>query len=107
MSTRAVIGTVVGCLAFVAFMGWLIPTYSVWEKGMKGEANLRQAEQEKLILIETARAEMESAKLRAEAIMTIGEVAKKYPEYRQQEFLGAFGEAIQSGQVEQIILRPH
>ena len=33
-------------------------------------------------------------------------MAQKYPEYRQQEFIGAFAEAIQSGQVEQIIYVP-
>jgi hypothetical protein len=57
-------------------------------------------------MIETARAEKESALLRAEAIVIMGEAAKKYPEYRQQEFMQAFGEALREGNVSQIIYVP-
>ena len=82
------------------------PMYRVWSAGKSGEAKLRQAESEKQIMIETAKAELESSKLRAQAIETVGAMSQKYPEYRQQEFIAAFGEAIQSGQVEQIIYVP-
>jgi regulator of protease activity HflC (stomatin/prohibitin superfamily) len=78
----------------------------VWRSGLSGQAALKRAEQEKQIMIETAKAEVESAKLRAEAIALVGEAAQQYPEYRQQEFIAAFGEAIQSGDVEQIIYVP-
>lgn len=64
-----------------------IPLYNVWNQGKVGEAALKRAESEKQIMIETAKAELESAKIR-------------------QEFIGAFGEAIKSGQIEQIIYVP-
>ena len=73
---------------------------------MQGKANLRQAEQEKMIMIETAKAEKEAAVQRAEAIRIMGEAAKEFPEYRQQEFIAAFGEAIQDGSINQIIYVP-
>lgn len=95
---------VVVLIALVAMFG--LPMYQVWKAGMTGTANLRQAEQEKLIMIETAKAELEAAKIRAEAIEAVGAAAQKYPEYRTQEFIAAFGEAIQSGEVEQIIYVP-
>jgi hypothetical protein len=38
--------------------------------------------------------------------MLIGEAAKKYPEYRTQEFIGAFAEAIKDGKIDQIIYVP-
>ena len=96
----------VGGVVLLILLGFGWPLYSVWKAGMTGQAKLRQAEQEKQILIEQARAEKEAAELRAEAIEIIGAAAQKYPEYRQQEFIGAFAEAIQSDAVEQIIYVP-
>lgn len=96
-----------GLLALlVAALMFGIPTYRVWHSGMDGKAMLRKAEHEKQIMIETAKAEVESAKLRAEAIKLVGEMAQQYPEYREQEFIAAFGEAVQSGAVDQIIYIP-
>lgn len=107
----------VGCL-------WALPHYRVWSAGMAGQAILRQAEHEKLILleegkakleaatytkkilVEQAQAELEAANIRAQAIEIVGEMAQKYPEYRQQEFIGAFAEALQEGNVNQIIYIP-
>ncbi|MDA4958584.1 hypothetical protein PGK18_18785, partial [Acinetobacter baumannii] len=43
---------------------------------------------------------------RAEAIQTIGKAAKDYPEYRNQEFIGAFGEALRDGKIQQIVYVP-
>ena len=97
---------IVASIVLVGFLMWFLPTYEVWRCGMTGKARLQQAEQEKQIMIETARAEAEAAILKAEAITTVGAAAKEFPEYRQQEFIAAFGEAIQSGQVEQIIYVP-
>ena len=82
------------------------PLYNVWQKGLEGEANLKKAEQEKLIQITQAKAELESSQYRAKAIETIGEMAKKFPEYRQQEFIGAFAEALKEGTIQQIIYVP-
>lgn len=83
-----------------------LPQYRVWQQGMSGQAALKKAEQTKMIMIETARAEKEAAKLRAEAIAIIGKAAKEYPEYRKQEFMGAFGDALRDGLVSQIIYVP-
>ncbi len=93
-------------IALIAFLLWGIPTYSVWRQKLAGEGELVRAEQTKKITIETARVEVEAAKLRAQAIGIMGEAAKQYPEYRLQEFMGAFAEALQEGNIEQIIYVP-
>ena len=93
---------------FILVAGLLltIPKYRVWQQGLEGQAKLKRAEQEKLIMIEQARAEKEAAEYRADAIKIVGEMAKEYPEYRIQEFIGAFGEALSNGEVEKIIYVP-
>ncbi|MGA1109970.1 MAG: hypothetical protein ACO3VO_00080 [Ilumatobacteraceae bacterium] len=93
-------------LLIVGFGLWFFPVYHVWQAGLSGKAALMRAEQEKQIQIEQARAELESAKLRAEAISIVGKASKEFPEYRTQEFIGAFGEAIKSGSIDQIIYVP-
>lgn len=80
--------------------------YKVWALEMDGKALLMKASQEKQILIETAKAEKEAAMERAEAIKIIGEASQKYPEYRTQEFIGAFGDALKDGKINQIIYVP-
>ncbi|EJB8516211.1 hypothetical protein [Acinetobacter nosocomialis] len=92
---------IVICLIMFAY-----PHYKVWKQGMNGQAALAEAEQSKMIQVQTARAELESSKLRAEAIKTIGQAAKDYPEYRNQEFIGAFGEALRDGKIQQIVYVP-
>lgn len=82
------------------------PHYKVWKQGMDGQAALAEAEQSKMIQVQVAKAELESAKLRAEAIKLVGQAAKEYPEYRKQEFIGAFGEALRDGRIQQIIYVP-
>ena len=108
MSSEAkwVVSGVFGLLAMIAFGLWFVPTYGVWQAGLSGKAALMRAEQEKQIQIEQAKAELESAKLRAEAIEIVGQASKDFPEYRTQEFIGAFGEAIKSGTIDQIIYVP-
>ncbi|WP_286713466.1 hypothetical protein [Acinetobacter sp. UBA2581] len=81
--------------------GW--PHYKVWKQGMDGQAALAEAEQSKMIQVQVTKAELESAKLRAETIKLVGQAAKDYPEYRKQEFIGAFGEALREGRIQQII----
>jgi len=78
----------------------------VWQQGLAGEAALKKAEQTRKIQIEQARGEKEAATLRAEAIAIVGKAAHDYPEYRQQEFIGAFAEALHSGKISQIIYVP-
>ncbi len=83
-----------------------LPLWNVWRQGLSGEADLRKAEQTRKILVEQAKAEKDSSVLRAEAIAIVGKAAKKYPEYRQQEFLGAFAEALKEGNINQIMYVP-
>lgn len=82
------------------------PLYRVWSSEQSGRASFAQAEQEKKIQIEQARAEVESAKLRAEAIEIIGTKLKEFPEYRDQEFISQFGDALNQGNIQQIIYVP-
>ena len=94
-------------IIFLAGLGlFLTPQYCVWQQGLSGKASLEKASQTRQIMVEQARAEVDSAKLRAEAIKIVGQAAKDYPEYRLQEFLGAFGEALNSERIEQIIYVP-
>lgn len=101
-------GTALAWLIIVFTVGGLVgcPQYNVWQQGLAGEAELARADQNRKILVTQAQAEMEAAKLRADAIEIVGEATQKYPEYRQQEFIGAFGEALKSGAIEQIIYVP-
>jgi regulator of protease activity HflC (stomatin/prohibitin superfamily) len=100
-----VAGTVSAVIVVLILMIGL-PIYNVWRLGKSGEALLKRAEQEKQILIETAKAEVEAAKLRAEAIEIVGASAQQYPEYRLQEFMGAFGEALNNDNNKTIIYVP-
>jgi ATP-dependent protease ClpP protease subunit len=80
--------------------------YKVWSQEMIGKAKLAEAGQTRQIQIEQARGELEASKLRAEAIQIMGEAAQRYPEYRQQEFMAAFGEALREGNIQQIVYIP-
>lgn len=82
------------------------PQYTVYEQQLAGEAELKRAEQNRQILVQQATAEREAAKARAEAIEVVGAAAKAFPEYRQQEFIGAFAEALKEGKMNQIIYVP-
>ena len=82
------------------------PQYKVYEQRLHGEAELARAHQNRQILVQQAQAEKDSAVLRAEAIAIVGKSAKEFPEYRQQEFIGAFAEALRHSKVDQIICVP-
>ena len=85
---------------------WGCPQYNVYSQRLQGEAALSKAEGQRQILVTQAHAEREAAALRAEAIKIVGQAAKDFPEYRQQEFIGAFAEALKDGHVAQIIYVP-
>lgn len=85
---------------------WGIPQYNVYSKDMSGRAVLAYAENERKAMIAQASAERDSAQLRADAIEIIGEAAQMYPEYRQQEFIGAFANCLEKGCASQIIYVP-
>lgn len=93
-------------VALIAALMFGMPIYRVWQQGLRGEANLARAEQERQILVEQARAERDAAILRAEAIEIVGAAARDFPEYRVQEFIGAFGEALQNGNIEKLVFVP-
>lgn len=95
-----------GGIVVIAFLMWALPTWNVWRQGLAGEGLLKRAEQEKRIQIEQAKAEVESAKMRAEAIGIVGAATKAHPEYRLQEFIGAFADAMNNGSIEKIIYVP-
>jgi len=82
------------------------PVYNVWKQGLDGEAALAKAVQTKQIMIQTSLAEKESAQNKADAISIMGQAAKAYPEYRQQEFMTALGESLREGNVNQVIYIP-
>lgn len=93
-------------LIIIGLVMWVLPQYNVWSQNLSGQAALKKAQHTKQIMIETAKAEVESATLRAQAIAIVGEAAKTYPEYRHQEFIGAFGEALKDGSIHQIVYVP-
>jgi regulator of protease activity HflC (stomatin/prohibitin superfamily) len=103
---KFIVGCVVAVVLAIPIGMFGLPYYKVWSAGMTGKASLMQAEQERKIQIEQAKAELESAKLRADAISIVGKASKEYPEYRTQEFIGAFAEAVKSDKIEQIIYVP-
>ena len=88
-----------GCMAGM-------PQYSVYKARLDGQATEARSQGAKQALVSTAAAEKEAAQLRADAIAIMGEAAKQFPEYRQQELLSAFGEALREGKISQIVYWP-
>ncbi len=99
-----IIAIVLAVVFLIGFVG--LPMWNVWRAGLSGEASLKRAEQTRKILVTQAQAERDSAVLRAEAIAIVGKAAKEFPEYRQQEFLGAFAEALKEGNISHIMYVP-
>ena len=93
------IGLVIGL-----FLLW--PQYNVYSQRLSGEAALAHAHAARQVLVQQAQAEKDSALLRAEAIAIVGKAAHDFPEYRTQEFIGAFAEAMHNGKINQIIYVP-
>lgn len=91
-------------LLLAMFVGW--PMYRVWQQGLEGQARLARADQERRILVTQAQAEKDAAQLRADAIKIMGAAAKDFPEYRQQEFMASFGEALREGNIQQVVYVP-
>jgi regulator of protease activity HflC (stomatin/prohibitin superfamily) len=97
-------GVVIASCAIICMAG--CPVYSVYQAKMDGEAVLAHAVQARQVIVTQAEAELEAATRRAKAIEIVGKMAKEYPEYRQQEFIGAFAEALKEGKISQIIYVP-
>lgn len=98
-----------GCSLFLAVLviGLLWgPIMKPWTQERLGKANLAQSRYDNLIRAEAAKAEEEAAVLRAKAIAIVGEAAQKFPEYRNQEFIGGFAAALEAGKIPQIFYIP-
>ncbi len=106
IATVSSIGGVIVLAALITAGMVGCPQYKVWEQGLAGKAKLERATQERKIIVEQAKAELESAEIRAQAIEVLGQKAKDFPEYRLQEFMGAFAEALQNDNIDKIIYVP-
>src|SRR5579871_3108585 len=70
METSAISWSITGIVvlgAVTAFGMWGCPTYNVYSARMAGEAELQQAQQNRMIAVQEAQAKMEAAKLLAQA----------------------------------------
>ena len=65
--TFAVIGVIVIIAVVIGGLMYLLPKYGVYQKELRGKADLKEAEWNKQIAIEEAKAELESATLKKEA----------------------------------------
>ena len=65
-STLIILLTIVG-IGVLSFIFWGAPKYRIYRQTLRGEANLREQEWVKKVAIEQAKAEKESAVLKAEA----------------------------------------
>lgn len=95
-----------GCALAVAAVMAGCPQYKVYSAKLAGEAVLAHSVAAREVQVSQARGEMEAASLRAKAIQIVGQAAKDFPEYRKQEFIGAFAEALKEGKINQIIYVP-
>ena len=106
---NTLIGISFGTLVLIVLVGAVMagcPTYNVYSARMEGEAVVARANGAKMALVAQATAEKDAAQLRADAIKIVGQAAKDFPEYRQQEFIGSFAEALHQGKISQIIYVP-
>ena len=62
-----IIGVVAIFLVVLTIAAWVLPQYNVWKRKLGGEAQLKEQEYAKQIIVEQAKAELESAKLLSEA----------------------------------------
>jgi hypothetical protein len=67
MKTKNVIVICIAALLFIAAWAWGGPKYNVWRQEMRGKAEFAQAEQNRRIRVEEAKANLDAEKLNAEA----------------------------------------
>lgn len=67
MKTGNIVLSVIAAIVFVVTLAFAIPKYNVWKQEMKGKAEFAQAEQNRRIRIEEAKANLEAEKLNAQA----------------------------------------
>jgi regulator of protease activity HflC (stomatin/prohibitin superfamily) len=91
-SEISVIGVIIGFIGLIGIVLWGVPTYKVWQKGLAGQAELKQAEWNRQITVREAEAkkeaatalaaaEVERAKGVAEANKIIGESLRENEAY--------------------------
>jgi len=80
-----ILGSIVCCILLIMFG---IPVYKSWNANYVGNS------------------EVSLAQKKAEAIKIVGQAARDYPEYKQQEYISAFSDAMKKGKIEQIIYVP-
>ena len=54
-------------LVFIGFLFWAFPKYSIWQREMRGKAELAEATWNRQIQVEEAQANLESEKLNAQS----------------------------------------
>lgn len=64
---KTLISLAVAIIIFILLMMFGLPVYNVWQQEMVGKAEMAKAEQNRKILIEEAKARLESEKLNAQA----------------------------------------
>ena len=67
LPTKYIVIATVAVLAFVGIAMFGMPIYRVWSQEMRGKAQLAEAEQNRRIKVEEARANLEAEKLNAKA----------------------------------------
>ncbi len=67
MKTKNVIVICLAALLLIIAWAWGGPKYNVWRQEMRGKAEFAQAEQNRRIRVEEAKANLEAEKLNAEA----------------------------------------
>lgn len=61
--TKTMISIIVFAIIVIIVLAAVLPMYNVWKRGLSGQAQLREQEYAKQILIEQAKAELDSASL--------------------------------------------
>ncbi len=65
--SKGIMWTIIIGAAVIAVLMFVMPVYRVWSQEMKGKAEFAQAEQNRKIKIEEAKANLEAEKLNAQA----------------------------------------
>ena len=102
-------------IAIIAGLMFGIPKYNVWQQEMEGKAEMARAEQNRMILVEEAKAKLEAEKLNAQAeierakgmaeAMEI-ENGKLTSTYNQYLFIRTLEKISDKGSLPQIIYTP-
>lgn len=67
MKTSGIVTTIIVAVLFIVGLCYAVPKYNVWKQEMHGKAEFAQAEQNRRIKIEEAKANLEAEKLNAQA----------------------------------------